>query len=474
MNLRFFVSVLLATVALASPSIPRPPRFDLEYPAVDTWLDPPPAFGGFEAFHNAVLAARSDRWDVVPSSGADGAARAACQPGTAILISDLCAMGHLTKDAAMVASWLLDHVRTVTDDEATMAPGGRGERRVDPASLPPVSRIIFGNKCMARVSGEGEKRSPLFHNVIQHWFLAVLAQGGNVNATRLAATASPPRVVEVLSTFVAQTPLEFSPGGHKLKLEIVFADDLERFNQGRSASDKVCFEAVVKRGPERWRWFRTRAHADWFRRRLWAYFQVPHRSIEAKDEEGRPRALQVSVLVRDEDRHFDEARVATMLAAHFSTRTVAGCRVTVQLHKFDRIKGATKPPPTHPEQIRILGHDTDVLLAAHGAGLAAVIAMRPRTAVIELFPNNFRYHMYQELAELASLQYTPYESRVVHPPGCCAGRGGDLLPVLRKPHDGNGVGARACKKCDTLISDEELIALITDGLMSAARAPAHP
>jgi hypothetical protein len=93
--------------------------------------------------------------------------------------------------------------------------------------------------------------------------------------------------------------------------------------------------------------------------------------------------------------------------------------LTVRPAKFDNIKGSKgAPPPTPAEQLQIL-YDTDILLAAHGAGLAAVLLMRPGTAVVEFIPHNFAYYMYEEAALVASVHYRPYTSRAVHPARCC-------------------------------------------------------
>eukprot|EP00744_Colponema_vietnamica_P003870 GILI01005864.1.p1 GENE.GILI01005864.1~~GILI01005864.1.p1 ORF type:complete len:165 (-),score=10.42 GILI01005864.1:24-470(-) len=48
--------------------------------------------------------------------------------------------------------------------------------------------------------------------------------------------------------------------------------------------------------------------------------------------------------------------------------------------------------------------------------------MRPGSVVVELFPHNFRYYMYEELAKVMGLEYIAYEGERVSPPGCCGGR----------------------------------------------------
>jgi hypothetical protein len=356
-----------------------------------------------------------------------------------------------------------------------------------------------------------DKRAPLFHSVLQHWFGLVLS-AGTVNDTLAAARiGGQGMTLEGLTANVQGTPsklFDMRPRGRKdgpptAPVKVLFTDDLERMKEtAKKAGGIVCFESVIKRGPERWRWFRTRIHATAFRARLWSYFGITPAGYDAETGKRLPLpqrephadaadaecVLRVTVLERDDDRHFGEARVVSMLQERFAqvNRKLGGplvahslgdsrrCRVVVAAQKFDKLKGSSQMPPSHPEQLRILAQDTDVLVAAHGAGLASIVAMRPGTTVIELFPHNFRYMMYQELAELSGVRYVPYESPVVHPPKCCSARGGDALPTLKKPHDGNGVGARACKKCDIFLTDDELFTLVADALAKTAHAIQPP
>jgi hypothetical protein len=476
-----FVAVLVATVLFAACS-----QGMVSDMSPEEWTNPGRGFGGLEEHRNARLAPKSDRWDITDTPVPHGEAATVCERGTAYLVSDLCAMGHLTKDAAMLSSWLDDHTASglsAHDEEIEKSPVA-SDRRGDPSAMPPLTAVVFSNKCMTKeleTGAKADKRVPLFYNVLQHWFIAILTEATRNDTLKAAKRGSLDVTLESLSHLVERRPAELflhRPGSPKGPVRVLFGEDLQAIQSTRGT---VCFEAVVKRGAERWRWFRTHKHAEQFRSRMWHYFDIAKLSgvtlaepFFAATSEERCRR-RVTVLVRDEDRHFDEVRVAKMLEESLGNADVtvgsypgaATCRVDVRLEKFDRIKGSTKAPPPHHEQLRILGAQTDVLVAAHGAGLAAVAVMRPGTTVIELFPHNFRYFMYEELAQLAGVRYIPYESPVVHPPRCCSARGGDVTPRLVKPHDGNGIGARACKKCDILIPDDDLLALVEDALASS-------
>eukprot|EP00658_Telonema_sp_P-2_P081286 TRINITY_DN8292_c0_g1_i3.p1 TRINITY_DN8292_c0_g1~~TRINITY_DN8292_c0_g1_i3.p1 ORF type:complete len:198 (+),score=30.46 TRINITY_DN8292_c0_g1_i3:82-675(+) len=62
-----------------------------------------------------------------------------------------------------------------------------------------------------------------------------------------------------------------------------------------------------------------------------------------------------------------------------------------------------------------------IFICAHGAALSSIVVMRPGAVVIELFPHNFRYYMYEELSKVLNIEYVPYEGTQVAPPRCCGG-----------------------------------------------------
>lgn len=337
------------------------------------------------------------------------------------LASDLCAMGHTTKDPAHLVSFLLDLFASPT------AP-----RRI-------ALKIVYGNRCMVRRkdSGAGNKRSGVFLSVLRGWFHAMLRTDspvvrfieGQLGGKFTSHTTVHPDVLPSSKISLSCTEL--------------YVEDLPA-----SAEDFECAKApvhIIKRA-ERWRWFRTSWHAELFRQSLWHHYGVTNTPTHRHSIPPR-----VVILRRDEDRHFDEVRVHAMLKAYLGSIAV------VDLHTFDNIRGSKgKPPPPHQKQLAIL-HNASIVIAAHGAGLSNIAAMKAGSFVIELFPHNFRYYMYEELALLMNIKYVGVESPKVWPPRCCGGRGGDGMPEIREkiPSIVNGVGARACKKCDILVSDWE-------------------
>lgn len=344
----------------------------------------PSAHAGVEVFENSCLVPRGDRLVIVPRSSVT--ARVVSTASTGFVASDLCAMGHTTKDPAHMLSWYMDE----------SSPS---------ASTANFSHVIFANMCMTKRSDSVvNKRTPVFHNVLLGWFRAALPHG----------------------------------------VKELYYEDL--------AGEKMvrCFDRLVKRY-ENWRWFRNQKHALEFRRLLLKFYGVDASRVSS--------TTSITILRRDEDRHFDEEKVAQMLRHYLRDQA------NVSLVTFDNVRGkGSAPPPSHAKQLQIL-HDTDILIAAHGAGLAGIIAMKPGATLIELFPHNFRYYMYHELAELLGLHYVPYESPHVWPRRCCAARG-DNLPAIDFPSQINGVGARACKKCDVFVPEAIWKALVDQALVA--------
>ncbi|KAJ9440114.1 glycosyltransferase [Diplonema papillatum] len=118
------------------------------------------------------------------------------------------------------------------------------------------------------------------------------------------------------------------------------------------------------------------------------------------------------------------------------------------------------------EQLRILA-STDVLIAAHGAALSSMVVLPVGAVVIELFPHNFRYHMYAELASLLRLQYMPIESREPWGPSGpgCSGCSATIMPPVPRPYHTNGLKkcqkcTPQCKKCDIKVDEERWAAVV--------------
>jgi hypothetical protein len=343
------------------------------------------------------------------------------------LASDLCAMGHTTKDPAHLASFLLD----LFDRP--------GYREGPPLRI--ALKVVYGNRCMVKGkdSGGGNKRSGVFLGVLRGWFHAMVRKDSPL--VQFIETHLNGELVTHSQVRADVDPL--SAPMITLAATELYMDDLPS-----SPDDFDCAKTpvrIVKRA-ERWRWFRTSSHAELFRQSLLHHYHIP-RGVGYRHQ----LPPRVVILRRDDDRHFDEMRVHAMLEKHLKGIAV------IETHTFDNIRGSRgKPPPTHARQLAIL-HNASIVIAAHGAGLSNIAAMKAGSFVIELFPHNFRYYMYEELALLMNVKYYGLESPKVWPPRCCGGRTGDGMPVIKDnvPSLVNGVGARACKKCDIFVSDWE-------------------
>ena len=228
-----------------------------------------------------------------------------------------------------------------------------------------------------------------------------------------------------------------------------------RLAYARSTPARVCAASLLTRGG--WRWFADGASADAFRGALRAAHGIPAVAAPAPAPERRPL---VTVLRRERGRRFGEADVTRYLAERLGV-------ADVRLASFD---GGTMP---YAAQLQALAA-TDVLLAAHGAALASMVVMAPGAAVVELFPHNFKYLMYEELARVSGLLYFPHEARDEVLGGCkrCRPRthnaslpstsGVDAKPSLFRHMN----GAKACKNCDIALPLPDAYLLARDALMS--------
>eukprot|EP01059_Diplonema_ambulator_P009306 TRINITY_DN19141_c0_g1_i3.p1 TRINITY_DN19141_c0_g1~~TRINITY_DN19141_c0_g1_i3.p1 ORF type:complete len:450 (+),score=127.15 TRINITY_DN19141_c0_g1_i3:59-1408(+) len=213
----------------------------------------------------------------------------------------------------------------------------------------------------------------------------------------------------------------------------------------------VCVRNLIRRA-EKWRWFPGYRTAWSFRHAMQSYFKL---TVPVKEYGKGP--LAVFILKRLEDRNFEEEAAAKFLENKFGK--VAHFEVAIFDNKS--LKGrvlSDQTAPTYVQQLQRLV-TTDIFIAAHGAALTNIIVMRRGTAVIELFPNNFRYYMFEELARLLGLNYFSHEA--IEPPAkCkdCTGRKG--LPPLDTPHAFHG--SKSCKKCNIQISDQDWYYLFKD------------
>jgi len=381
-------------------------------------------FDGVRHFRNKCLTLGKERIELVdPPTGMD-----AFEEEAMFLLRDVCALGHFPKD--------LTHLHTYEVLHKVKSP----------------LRIVLGHRCVTNAATHiANKRTPVFHSVLVHWVRAISGRY-DFQGTSLPSS----------------TQLSGS-GGHRLIH--TFWDVSNQIQQLQSkrtpSSDQpetlpLCYRHVVER-EEQWRWFGSTTAADGFRQKLWHYLNVNYASEQLERRQvpfAKQRPLNVVVLRRDEDRHFNERVCVDYVRRHF------GKVANIRYEQFDSPADVNKitpdnniTVPEHVDQLRLL-FETDVLIAAHGAGLSNIVVMQPGAVVIELFPHNFRYSMYEELARVMNLVYVAFEGESVSPAGCCRRRqmsqGGVTLASLQ--------GKRECKKCDISIPNATLYQLTKNAL----------
>ena len=423
-------------------------------------------FRGVRTFENSCLYPDTDRVAIL----AEGAVREKVQKRTKVatgdiqahyiegdtfVLRDVCALGHFPKDLAHFHSWVEAELseKKLKKSSPTGSPAREGDQV--------IHQVLLGHRCVSKDPKKTtNKRTPVFRDVLRHWVDAITEHPVMDDAATPASSA------------LAQDQ-------DKKRYFYFYEDVVDLIENGKDGSGKgptiLCFKNRLLEREEKWRWFPSLTYGHSFRRKLWKHFNL-QKDYEALRGEllhthfDKQRKLQVTILRRDEDRHFQEANVAKFLEEKF------GAVANILYTQWDR------PPPKHrnpkndipvpafAEQARAL-FDTDVLIAAHGAALSSVVFMRPGSVVIELFPHNFRYYMYEELVNVMSLRYTAFEGSTVSPPKCCRGRGSLLL--ASRGGDNNtsdadkdtGDGETAGEKLDAMQS------LKTAGELAAAKVP---
>lgn len=392
----------------------------------------------------------------------------------AYLARDVCALGHFPKDFAHMHSWqelrksrgarrrrsngTLTHsaqyvfgiensekreVRIPTPEEKDIV-----ERHADGR----IDALVIGHRCATRDPTRiVNKRTPVFHNVLVHWVRAITENFSFLRPDHEAKQSSERKSSEV---------------------SVVMYEDLQ--------TEVHCYPLMIER-EERWRWFPTYSIAHSFRQKMWRYLKLDYSALHAQRHTTpfeKQKKLQVLVLHRDEDRHFDERRVVDFLASKF------GAVATFRYEQYDSPPNPSKitkdnnvTVPLHTDQLKQM-FQSDILIAAHGAALSNVVVMQPGAVVVELFPHNFRYYMYEELSRVMSLNYVAYEGEVVTPRGCCKQRswkGGDSLTPQDAGQGGvkevNDIrvalnGKRDCKKCSIEVRDEVWYQLVKNAMAS--------
>lgn len=435
-------------------------------------------FDGTRHFIDKCLTQGAERVEIVSRNKLKGADKKKelvdFGESVAFLVRDVCALGHFPKDLAHLHSWQqlmssatregispAERMREIVvageDEHRKKALLEKAPQWMEHLEGGAIHHLIVGHRCATRDPGRPyNKRTPVFHNVLIHWLRAI---SGN---------------------YKFLTPED---DGGKSTMPIALYEDLD---------NKVyCFRHMLER-EERWRWFPHPQSASSFREAFWRYLRVNYTKLHASRHTtpfAKQKKVQVLVLHRDEDRHFEERRVVQFLSAKF------GGVADVRYEQYDTPPNQAKitadnnvTVPHHTDQLLQLYH-TDVLIAAHGAALSNVVVMQPGAVVLELFPHNFRYYMYEELSRVMSLNYIAYESEVVTPAGCCKqvrwkapgempppppddaadAKDDDAMDEATKARKAEVVrlnGKRDCKKCSITVRDEAWYQMIKSAMAS--------
>ncbi|ORC83147.1 uncharacterized protein TM35_000771090 [Trypanosoma theileri] len=360
------------------------------------------------------------------------------------LVSDICRMGHSTKDAPHLMTFLIDY----------FAPCSLLCRK-NSTRLRVQLKILYGNVC---ASYPVPKLDRSFRTVVLGWFQALLRSdspfmklmsswGIDFVTSRLPTGNVKILAEEIFYKEAMQEKGFFCPRGDQVPLNVNNISIL-----GTSAGNLEINSGlrIIVRW-ERFRWFRTRAQANLFRECLLQYYEIPP----------RPKETSLLLLRRPGERHFDESKWYNLLNV-----TLASCEATVNMETFSSM--------SYYSQASLM-HNSSIFIAAHGAGVVNIMAMTPGSVVVELFPHGFRYAMYEELAILLGLHYIPYESPKVWPPKCCSVRWEDraskfMPPLKNETLPKTSFGVRSCKECDIKVSFNDMTMIIRDALsLLAAR-----
>lgn len=279
------------------------------------------------------------------------------------VVEDGCALGHMLKDVGVVQHILRRLQQLVSTS--------RG------ASTSISFYIIWANSCATRrawnrAHPQSSKSSSLdlFEAVIAHWWkaLGVLAENNNHRKDV------------------------------RLVLHHLFKDEFIR--QGATSLPSAM---LLFRRPLHWRWFHDPASAAELRSVMLDTFLR-----EAPKQDAPFPELVVTIVKRGKNRRFPEHSVAALLTEllapwHASNQT----RVSVSVVALETM--------AFQEQLAIVSR-TDIFVAAHGAALAnAALLQAGRAVVVELFPANFGYWLYHELALSIGVDYFLFRGVGVSP-----------------------------------------------------------
>lgn len=299
----------------------------------------------------------------------------------AILLDDGCALGHLPKDVGFLV-YAARQFATYRSKVEEKGPGGEKRGQLLVLFSDPCVHDLRDNAHAAQPQRAGNEGNDLFSVAIRPQFEA---------AKQLIESHWGIQVSWVLSFRV---------------LEVW---DSLKADQANSDARPV---PVLLR-PQSWRWFATEQDASTVRdvllhrvcglsRKTTA---APAGGMESKSKVSFA-PLQLVIVSRRHNRRFVDEALRSALQRHYG-QLLNVTKVSLELLPFCR-------------QMDLLSN-ADVLVAAHGAALTNIIALRPRpeSIVVELFPHHFRYSLYEELARSIGATYFAWEAERVDS-GCAS------------------------------------------------------
>lgn len=327
------------------------------------------------------------------------------------VVEDGCALGHLMKDVGVLL------------EVAALLPTGRS---VAVEEL----HIVFGNRCASRATWQLSDSS-LFGAILAPWWRHVIA---------LAA--------ELLSRGAVRTPIH-----------VGFADEWDRWKSTHRAAIGEGSIVVIRR-PVRWRWFYQNSHAALLRNAVLLQSDgvTPHSSPPGVEPSSSATITTITIIKRRKNRRIYESGIADIahsIAAPWRHPIIGASHSRPS--EAIRVQVVDTEGMSFVDQVRLFAN-TDILIAAHGAALAFTMFMNPAYAVvIELFPYQFGYWIYEELAMSVGLEY--HIVRGQRPSSSCSRKAPCKAPItsMRQSTEDNLYGAlrawnghSSCKNCDVM------------------------
>jgi hypothetical protein len=297
-------------------------------------------------------------------------------------LDDGCALGHLPKDVGFLiyAARQLATYRSKFEGKATV-----GEERGQ-------LLVLFSDPCVHGLRDDANAAQP----------------------QRVGSEENDPFSVAIRPQFEAVKQLIESHWGIQVSwvLSARVLEVWDSFKADQANSDTRPVPVLLR--PQSWRWFATEHDASAFRdvllHRVCGLMRSRSSAAPAGSMVSKSKVsfapLQLVIVSRRLNRRFADEALRSALLRHYG-QLLNVTRVSLELLPFCH-------------QMELLSN-ADILVAAHGAALTNVIALRPRpeSIVVELFPHHFRYSLYEELARSIGATYIAWEAERVDS-GCAS------------------------------------------------------